>query len=238
MLQQRSASLYWDKKESKVDNNKKPNEIKEFSDVNLTENNWWRKPTEFEDPKLLEEIENYMNSLEQDHYNNLLDIFTKQGEMVLSKLDSMLKDKISLEEIFYTKMETVDGSENILLWQPLRNKMLNSLSSYMKEAYMYGKQTALEELNSSEGARFDKDSLIFIKNRSRTLVDKYFANFKYLVELSLLSASSENKTNEDIVNDVKKGFNTIKDRDLKNMVETEGMFFLNKGRSYIAKENI
>jgi len=225
-----------DNKKDKID--KKSDESKKYSDVNLTENNWWRKPTEFEDPKLLEEIENYMNSLEQDHYNNLLDIFTKQGEMVLSKLDSMLKDKISLEEIFYTKMETVDGSENILLWQPMRNKMLSSLSSYMKEAYMYGKQTALEELNSSEDVRFDKDSLIFIKNRSRTLVDKYFANLKYLVELSLLSASSENKTNEDIVNDVKKGFDTIKDRDLKNMVETEGMFFLNKGRSYVAKENI
>ena len=135
-------------------------------------------------------------------------------------------------------METVDGSENILLWQPMRNKMLSSLSSYMKEAYMYGKQTAFEELNSSEDVRFDKDSLIFIKNRSRTLVDKYFANLKYLVELSLLSASSENKTNEDIVNDVKKGFDTIKDRDLKNMVETEGMLFLNKGRSYVAKDNI
>ena len=221
----------------KVDN--KTDESKKYSDINLTENDWWRKPNlDFEDPKLLEDIENYMNSLQKDHYANLLGIFTKQSEMVLTKLNSMLKDKISLEEIFYTKMETVDGSENILLWQPMRNKMLSYLSSYMKEAYMYGKQTALEELNSSEDARFDKDSLIFIKNRSRTLVDKYFANLKYLVELSLLSASSENKANEDIVNDVKKGFGTIKDRDLKNMIETEGMFFLNKGRSYIAKENI
>src|SRR4030065_2518865 len=33
---------------SKVD--KKSDESKKYSDIDLTENNWWRKPTEFEDP--------------------------------------------------------------------------------------------------------------------------------------------------------------------------------------------
>ena len=150
----------------------------------------------------------------------------------------MLKDKISLEEIFYTKMKTEDGQENIILWQPSRNSMLSSISSLMKDSYLYGKQTALEELKLTEDAKFDKDSLIFIKNRARALVDKYFANMKYTVEMITLNSSSENKSNEDIINDAKKGFDTIKNRDLKNLVETESMMLLNRGRAYIAKENI
>src|SRR3989304_84819 len=210
-------------KESKVDN--KDNEI-----VN--------KNKKFEDSKELSEMEDYMLGLEKEHYNNLLTIFVKQEKKIISKLESMLKDKISLEEIFYTKMKTEDGQENIILWQPSRNSMLSSISSLMKDSYLYGKQTALEELKLTEDAKFDKDSLIFIKNRARALVDKYFANMKYTVEMITLNSSSENKSNEDIINDAKKGFDTIKNRDLKNLVETESMMLLNRGRAYIAQENI
>ena len=215
---------------NKVDNKKdkvvKKDEGKKFSDVNLTEN------------ASLSEMEDYILELGKEHYNNLLNIFVKQEEKILSKLESMLKDKISLEEIFYTKMETVDGKENIILWQPSRNSMLSSVSSLMKDYYLYGKQTALDELKLIEDAKFDRDSLIFIKNRTRALVDKYFANVKYTIEMISLNSSSENKTDEDIIRDAKKGLNTIKDRDLKNLVETESMMLLNRGRAYIAQENI
>ena len=183
-----------------------------------------------EDSEILDDMEEYMLSLEKDHYNNLLDIFVSQKEKIISKLEAMLKDKISLEDIFYNRLETEDGQETIVLWQPYRNKLINSISALMKDSLLYGKQTALEELKSTDDARFDKDSLIFIKNRSRSLADKYFANLKYAVEMSVLNASSESKTNEEIVNNVEKVFETIKDRDLKNMVETEGMTLLNRGR--------
>src|SRR4030042_5914824 len=215
---------------NKVDNKKdkvvKKDEGKKFSDVNLTEN------------ASLSEMEDYILELGKEHYNNLLNIFVKQEEKILSKLESMLKDRISLEEIFYTKMETVDGKENIILWQPSRNSMLSSVSSLMKDYYLYGKQTALDELKLIEDAKFDRDSLIFIKNRTRALVDKYFANVKYTIEMISLNSSSENKADEDIIRDAKKGLNTIKDRDLKNLVETESMMLLNRGRAYIAQENI
>ena len=218
-----------DNKKSNVDN--KSDKSKKYSDVNLTK--------EFEESEgMFFEIENYMLSLEKDHYNNLLDIHDKQRDKVIYKLEAMLKDKISLEEIFYTKLENDDGQETILLWQPLRNKLINSISSLMKDALLYGKQTALEELNSTDDAKFDKDSLIFIKNRARSLTDRYFANLKYAVEMSVLNASSENKANNNIIDDVKQVFETIKDRDLKNIVETEGMTLLNRGRAIVAKENI
>lgn len=215
-----------DNKNDRVDN-KKSDTTKKYSDVNLTETD-----------DMFLEIENYMLSLEKDHYNNLLDISTKQMEKVIHKLEDMLKDKISLEEIFYTKMETDDGQENIILWQPLRTKLINSLSALMKDALLYGKQTALEELKSTDDAKFDKDSLIFVKNRARALTDKYFANLRYSVEMVVLNASSESKTDTNIIDDVKQAFETIKDRDLKNIVETEGMTLLNRGRASVAKENI
>ena len=217
---------------SKVDNKKDKVDNKKYSDIHLTENNL------VEDSKMMSEIEEYMNRLEKEHYNNLLDVFVKQKEKVLSKLNNMLKDKISLEEVFYTKMETTDGQENTLLWQPLRNSILNSLTSLMKESLLYGKQTAIEELKLTDDAKFDKDSLLFIKNKARAITDKYFANMKYVVEMVILSSSSENKTNEEIVTNVDRVLETIKDRDLKSIVETESMTLLNKGRAYIAKENI
>lgn len=217
-----------DKVADKKDNvNNKSDVAKKYSDVNLTESD-----------DMFLKIENYMLSLEKDHYSNLLDISIKQMEKVIHKLEDMLKDKISLEEIFYNKVETDNGQENIVLWQPLRSQLVNSLSALMKDALLYGKQTALEEIKSTDDARFDKDSLIFVKNRSRSLTDKYFANMKYAVEMVVLNASSESKTDINIIDDVKQVFETIKDRDLKNIVETEGMTLLNKGRSFVAKENI
>lgn len=191
-----------------------------------------------EDSEILDDMEEYMLSLEKDHYNNLLDIFVKQQDKVIHKLEDMLRDKISLEYIFYNKLENEKGQETIVLWQPYRNELISSISSLMKDSLLYGKQTALEELKANEDAKFDKDSLLFIKNRSRSLGDKYFANLKYYVEMSVLNASSESKTNENIVDDVRQVFETIKNRDIKNMVETESMTLLNRGRASVAKENI
>ena len=56
--------------------------------------------------------------------------------------------------------------------------------------------------------------------------------------MSVLNASSESKTDVNIVDDVRQVFETIKNRDIKNMVETESMTLLNRGRAFVAKENI
>ena len=222
---------------NKVDN--KNNKVKINSNNKVAnKNNKVDNKKYSEDSEILDDMEEYMLSLEKDHYNNLLGIFVKQQEKVIHKLESMLKDKISLEGIFYNKLENENGQETIVLWQPYRNELISSISSLMKDSLLYGKQTALEELKANEDAKFDKDSLLFIKNRSRSLGDKYFANLKYYVEMSVLNASSESKTNENIIDDVRQVLETIKDRDIKTMVETESMMLLNRGRAYVAKENI
>lgn len=230
---------------NKVDNNKnsKNNKIENKVKVNSKDNidnknNKVDNKKYSEDSEILDDMEEYMLSLEKDHYNNLLDIFVKQQDKVIHKLEDMLRDKISLEDIFYNRLETEDGQETIVLWQPYRNELISSISSLMKDSLLYGKQTALEELKANEDAKFDKDSLLFIKNRSRSLGDKYFANLKYYVEMSVLNASSESKTDVNIVDDVRQVFETIKNRDIKNMVETESMTLLNRGRAFVAKENI
>ncbi len=217
-------------------NNKsaKGNANKKFDEVS-----WWREPNQFEDPKMLSDIEATMNKMEKSYTDDLVNtVWVKQREQVLNKVEKMLSDKTSVEDIFYSKVDNNAGGENVILWQPLRNKMLSILSSFMKFFFNFGQKSAIDELNLTASVTMDKEGLSFIKDRSRMIVDQYYNNLKYKTELIILSASSENKTEKDIINEVKSQFDVIKDRDLVNIISTEGMFFLNKGRSKIAKENI
>ena len=214
-----------DKKESKVDNNKKPNEIKEFSDVNLTENT------------SLSEIESKMDNLEKNYYADLVAIFDKQKEQILNKVKKLLADKLTIEDLFYSKV--LDGeNESILLWQPLRSKVLSTISKLMQESYLFGQETALDELKIDETSILDKEGKSLIKDRSKILTDQFFNNIKYRVELVLTSFNSENKTSEDTINDIKSQFETIQNKNLVDIINSESMLFLNKGRAKIAQENI
>ncbi len=223
-----------DKTSNKVTNNTNISDKKQFE-----EGSWWREPNKFEDPKLLLEIENKMNAIEKSYMDTLVqDIWTKQREQILNKVEKMLSDKTSVEDIFYSKVDNNAGGENVVLWQPLRNKMINILSSFMKDSYLYGKKSASDELNLSDSIIMDKEGSSFIKNRSRMLVDNYFNNLKYKTELAILSANSENKTEQDVLGDIKSQLDTLKDRDLANIISSEGMLLLNHGRGVIAKQNV
>jgi len=204
----------------------------------LDENIWWRPLNEFEDVKLLTDIENRMNIVENSFIEVLInDVWIKQREIILKKVDKILSEKGSVEDIWYQKIDN-NVSESIILFQPLRNKMLNLMSEYMKESFIFGQESALSELKVDNKYSVDKKDKVFITDRSRSIVDKYFANMKYNVELIMLSAVSENKNNLDIENDTKRSFDTIKDRDLKNIVTTESLLFLNMGRRKIMKDYI
>ena len=204
----------------------------------LGENTWWRSPNEFEDVKLLTDIENRMNIVENSFIEVLInDVWIKQREIILKKVDKILSEKGSVEDIWYQKIDN-NISESIILFQPLRNKMLNLMSDYMKESFIFGQESALLELKIDSKYSVDREDKVFISDRSRSIVDKYFANMKYSVELIMLSAVSENKTNLDIENDIKRSFDIIKDRDLKNIVTTESLLFLNIGRRKIMKDYI
>lgn len=209
-------------KNDKVDNNKSDT-TKKYSDVNLTEGS-----------KMLDDIESTMNKLEKDYIDKIVDIWLKQKEQVLNKVEKMLEDKTSLEDIFYTKI----NDDNISLWQPQRNKLISTLASFMKDSFIFGQQTAIDELGLENAPIVNKESKIFIQDRNRMVVDKYFSNFKYMTELVVLSANSDNKTILDIKNDINKQFDIIKDRDLKNLIESEGMSLFNKGRAFIAQQNL
>jgi len=209
---------------------------KEYSDIHLHDSKWWREPKENEDPKVLEDIEKKINSIEKEYIDTLVnDVWSKQREQVLNRLTDVLKNKEPIENLFYIKSEE---EESVEMWQPLRNKMSGLVSKMMKESYLFGQKTAIEELGIEGSTILDKEGSQFIKDRSRTLIDNFFNKMKYFSELAILSANAENKTETDIANDVKKGFDTLKDRDLKAMVESEAFLFLNRGRAFIAQKYI
>ena len=57
--------------------------------------------------------------------------------------------------------------------------MLSIISNFMKDSYIFGKQSAMDELSLSDSIHMDKEGLSFINDRSRTIIDKYLANLKY-----------------------------------------------------------
>ena len=193
---------------------------------------------QFSENNIKQEIKNKMDELENKYIQDIVDIWTKQRSAVLSKIDNVLTNKISIEDMWYVKIANKIGSEDVILWQPLRNKMLDTVYSFIKESFIFGSETAVKELKSSDKIVFNKDIQSFVDNRSRMVVDNYFGKMKYATELAVLSANSDNKTPTDITNDIKKAFDTIKNRDIVNMITTEGMLALNKGRAEIAKAHI
>ncbi len=201
-----------------------------------------RHSEDVEDSILLAEtlssIKTKMDSIEKTYLDTLVnDVLEKQKNMVLNKIMDLLTREGSIEDVWYIKIKDINDLETVTLWRPLNVKMLNIVTSLMKDAYLFGQASGLKELKSNNKAVMDKVGSAFIDNRARMIVDNYFNNMKYITELSVLSASSENKTEEDIVNDIKKQFETIKNKDLPNIVSSEGMLFLNSGRRKVAKEN-
>jgi len=173
----------------------------------------------------------------KNYYADLVAIFDKQKEQILNKVKKLLADKLTIEDLFYSKV--LDGeNESILLWQPLRSKVLSTISKLMQESYLFGQETALDELKIDETSILDKEGKSLIKDRSKILTDQFFNNIKYRVELVLTSFNSENKTSEDTINDIKSQFETIQNKNLVDIINSESMLFLNKGRAKIAQENI
>ncbi|HJX50448.1 MAG TPA: hypothetical protein VJ438_03225, partial [Candidatus Nanoarchaeia archaeon] len=130
-----------------------------------------------------------------------------------------------------------NDTETVTLWRPLNTKILGIFSSLMKEGYLFGQATAIQELGIEDKPILDKEGKSFIQDRTRVITDQYFSNMKYKTEIALLSASSELKE-QAIINDVKAQFDTIKDKNLVDIVNSEWMLFLNKGRAKISKEFI
>ena len=199
---------------------------------------WWREPNKFEDPKMFSEIEEKSNKIEKEYLDNLVnEIWIKQREQVINKIIKMLSDKGSVEDIWYKKVIDQNDTETVTLWRPLNTKILGIFSSLMKEGYLFGQATAIQELGIEDKPILDKEGKSFIQDRTRVITDQYFSNMKYKTEIALLSASSELKE-QAIINDVKAQFDTIKDKNLVDIVNSEWMLFLNKGRAKISKEFI
>ena len=212
-----------DNKKDKVD--KKSDESKKYSDVYLTEN------------VSLPEIEDRMNKSEKQYYDNLVGILDKQRDLVVKKASSLLSENGSIENLFYSKVLEGDN-ENIILWQPFRAKILSTISKMAQESFLFGQETALKELNIENNPVLNKEGKSFIQDRSRMITDQYFNNMKYKTELTLLSISNENRSLEDILDNIKLQFETIKNKNLVDIISSESALFLNKGRAKIAQENI
>ena len=178
-----------------------------------------------------------MTNLEKQYYINLVGILDKQRDLVIKKATSLLSENGSVENLFYSKVLEGDN-ENIILWQPFRAKILSTISKMTQESYLFGQETALKELNIENNPVLNKEGKSFIQDRSRMITDQYFNNMKYKTELTLLSISNENRSLEDILSSIKLQFETIKNKNLVDIISSESALFLNKGRAKIAQENI
>ena len=111
-------------KNNKIDNKIKVttnNKVDKEENKKYSDSKWWREINQFEDTKILTDIETEMNKMESEYMTSLIsEVWEKQKDSVLKKVSKALEDKISMENLFYSKVDNNLGGENVVLWQPLR----------------------------------------------------------------------------------------------------------------------
>jgi len=147
-------------------------------------------------------------------------------------VDTALKGKQPLKEIWFRKVRTIDAygrekTEN-LPWQPLKSKVQTTLNKYHKEFYLFGQKTSIEEMDLPIKPKTDSLDLDMLKSRAIAVSDRWLSNIKYATEMAILKA--QNKTPEDLKWDVKQEFEKFRNKNLPDIAETEGMTALNLGR--------
>jgi hypothetical protein len=202
---------------------------------------WWRDPLPHENPKVLEDIEDTLDK-RRNEFADLLntEILQPQLAQVLKQVDTALKGKQPLKEIWFRKVRTIDayGREKAesLPWQPLKSKVQSTLNKYHKEFYLFGQKTSIEEMDLPIKPKTDALDLDMLKSRAIAVSDRWLSNIKYAwlsnikyaTEMAILKA--QNKTPEDMKWDVKQEFEKFKNKNLPDIAETEGMTALNLGR--------
>jgi len=215
-------------------------EEKESLELEDKKKRWWRKPFAHENPQVLEDIEDTLDKRKKE-FADLLDseILTPQLNQVLKQVDTALKGKQPLKEIWFRKMRATDDygrtKEINVPWEPLKSKLQTRLAKYHKEMYLFGQKTSIDEMDLPTKPKSDSLDLDMLKSRSIAVSDRWLSNIKYATEMAILKA--QNKTPEDLKWDVKQEFEKFRNKNLPDITETEGMTAINMGRYRVVKRH-
>lgn len=201
----------------------------------------WRDATERENVKVLTEIQDTLNTREEEIKDDLeVNILIPQIEQVSKKVSLHLKKNLPLRDIWFRKVNIVDeeGEEKTvkISWTPLRPKLMLKLKAIMREFYLLGQKTSIEEIGVEVEPIVGKEGFDLIQSRSIAVGDRYMSNLKYLTELVLLTPN--NKTDEDLITEIKgdKVKGKMRNVHIETIAEVEPMTFLNLGRKKIVDQ--
>lgn len=196
---------------------------------------WWRELAEFEDEKMLADIEDKVDIEKEALANELISILDDVEEKVVSKLDSLLRRNEDLGDLWYRNVRTItpEGMRKIekVVWEPRRSDVRKAFLNKMKEMYFYGQKTAFDELGMAEDPKVDKRYWDKLQMRVQTILDEFYSNLRYKVNLAITETAA---SQEAPIPKVRAVFSVYRNKKIPTMCDTELMMAFNIGRKQVA----
>jgi len=201
--------------------------------IELQEKRWWRDTNDFEDERILIEIEDTLDSEKDKLENKLINIINDVEERVVSKLDTLLKSDGDLTGLWYREIKTItpEGKEKIerIIWEPRRSDIKKLLLDKIKTFYLFGQETALRELKIKGDIKLDKRYWNKLNMRIQSILDEIYSDMRYKTNLVI----SETLDNTSLIPKVRGVFSKIRNKKIPTISDTELMVALNTGRKQI-----
>jgi len=195
---------------------------------------WWREPNEFEDSKLLVEVEDMLNKQKTSCLYELLNIFDDMEEQVVAKLDRLHKQGQPLTDLWYRRVKVFDPEkgEKIekVVWEPNKNKVRSLLSQHLKEIYLWSQEQALKRLEREDKPQVDKRYWDKIKVRLEAIAEQIYGDLRYQSHLGLADAQL---MGDPLIPRLRHVFSVIKNKKLPSIVDTEFSFAFNVGQQQV-----
>jgi len=201
--------------------------------IELQDKRWWRDTNDFEDERILVEIEDTLDSERDKLENSLVNITNDIEEKVISKLDTLLRSDGDLTNLWYREIRTItpEGKEKIekIIWEPRRSDIKKLLLDKVKIFYLFGQETALKELKVKEDVKLDKRYWNKLTMRAQSVLDEFYSDMRYKINLIM----SETLDNISLIPKIRGVFSKIRSKKIPTISDTELMTALNTGRKQI-----
>ncbi|MBW2600095.1 MAG: hypothetical protein JRC60_08510 [Deltaproteobacteria bacterium] len=186
-----------------------------------------KERTEYEKRVDFEGIKAKLDKAEGEFYRKASAVVTTQAEDLINQV------KKALQEGTGKGYRDIGAVRKVKVrYQGDYKKLLKEL---IKDMYEFGKTTAKNELDVKEEIKTPASETQWILGRAEMLADKHATELKYITTLAVLNGLKSNKTNEDILFDIRKKIEAFRNKNVKTMASTEAMTALNSGRALIAK---
>jgi hypothetical protein len=189
--------------------------------IQLDNNKFWRKPTEFEEKIDFEAIDDILNDIEDKVRKDATEVIGWIKESAIRYLEPALNDK------------NIPSINNYVA--KYKNDYGKVFKDNMQEAYNKGIDSIIKEFKVKvKDKTLPREELQTINAKADTISWQHLNTIEYRTIQASLSGLDNQKTAQTIILDIRDVFSKFISGDLEKAIKTEFTTALNRGRSYIA----